>query len=432
VAALEAAGRLPVREVFATMLPMDGSAATADVFAPTTAEELARFVSENAAGERRALFPVGGRTALHYGYPLPEGAVTLTTSELAGIIDYPARDMTITVEAGLRIEDLQKTLASEHQRLPIDIPQAHRATVGGAIATNTCGPGRFAWGTLRDYVIGITAIDGTGRLFSAGGRVVKNVAGYDLCKLLVGSMGTLAVITSVTFKLRPQPAARKCLWVTFNGPDPIDAALERLLSSQTRPTALEVLNPRAVHQVQRESKLDLATDRFVLCLAWEGSNQETAWQVRQAQGELKSMDAEEVRVVSSEEGTALWSALTEYQAASDDPLTFQAGVPPSEAMALLASATETDVAVQCHAGNGILIGHLPDRCSTVEAAAEVVDSLRQRAVDAGGSLVVLACDEEWKTRLSLFGKRGNAAALDRRVKAALDPENLLSPGRLGP
>lgn len=410
---------------------MDRPLAAADVFSPTTAEELARFVAENAAGERRPLFPVGGRTALHYGYPRAGGDVMLAMSDLNRVVDYPARDMTITVDAGLRIEDLQKQLATEGQRLPIDVPQAHRATIGGAIATNTSGPGRFGHGTFRDYVIGISAVDGQGRLFSAGGRVVKNVAGYDLCKLLVGSLGTLAVITQVTLKLRPAAASRQCLWATFLRTADVDTALERLLTSETRPSAVEVLNPSAARQIQRESKLDLPIDRDVLCLSYEGGVTETDWQVLWAGEELAHVSPEQTVTIKSDKSASLWSALTEYQAASDDPLTFQASLPPSRATQFVARATQAGVAVQCHAGNGIVVGHLPDRCSTVSEASAALTPLEEFVAATGGSLIVLGCDEEWKSDLKLFGPARSASGLSRRVKEALDPFNLLSPGRLG-
>jgi glycolate oxidase FAD binding subunit len=410
---------------------MDHSPTALETFSPTTAEELARFVAENSVGDRRPLFAVGGRTALHYGYPRVEGDITISLGELSRVVDYPARDMTISVEAGLRVEELQKVLAAEGQRLPVDVPQAHRATIGGAIATNTSGPGRFGHGTLRDYVIGISAVDGRGRLFSAGGRVVKNVAGYDLCKLLVGSLGTLAIITQVTLKLRPLAAARQCLWGTFADPGSIDAALQRLMVSETRPVAIEVLNSAAVHQILRESKLELPADRYVLCLAYEGGEHEVAWEIDTARQELAAHNPEDLVAVPSDQSQSLWSALCEYQAASDDPLTFQANIPPAAAMDLLQQATDRGVAVQCHAGNGVTIGHLPDRCSTPQKAAGVLEPLRAQCEQQDGSLLVLACDDEWKTQLSLFGRRRPAGALEARVKAALDPHNLLSPGRLG-
>ena len=196
-------------------------------FTPTTQSELARFVAENAVGDKRSLCPVGGRTALHYGFSTQEPDTVVAMSGLARVVDYPARDMTITVEAGMRMDELQATLATERQRLPIDIAQSGRATLGGALATNTSGPRRFGHGTFRDYVIGISSVDAHGRAFKAGGRVVKNVAGYDICKLLVGSRGTLAIVTQVTLKLRPLAETSALLWCAFDSFAAIDRALER-------------------------------------------------------------------------------------------------------------------------------------------------------------------------------------------------------------
>src|ERR1700722_17745144 len=172
--------------------------------APQTQDDLQNFLAENFRGPKRPLAPLGGRTALGFGGRLSQPAVGLDLTHLDRVVDFPARDMTVTVEAGIRIDRLAQVLKSEGQRLPIDVAQPDRATLGGAIATNANGPRRFGFGTFRDYVIGLTAMTADGRVFHSGGRVVKNVAGYDLCKLLVGSLGTLAVITQVTLKLKPE------------------------------------------------------------------------------------------------------------------------------------------------------------------------------------------------------------------------------------
>ena len=200
-----------------------------DEFVPATQAELSRFVAENAREHKRILYPVGGRTALNYGYPPLQPGEIVSTANLTETVDYPARDMTVTVEAGIRMDDLSALLKAERQQLPIDVPQSNRATLGGVFATNSSGPRRFAYGTMRDHCVGITAVDARGRLFHAGGRVVKNVAGYDLCKLLVGSLGTLAIITQLTLKLRPLPESSAQLWATFDTLEEIDAVLERLL-----------------------------------------------------------------------------------------------------------------------------------------------------------------------------------------------------------
>ena len=412
-----------------TMEIMTGPVAH-DEFTPKTQSAVARYVAENAAGARRPLSPVGGRTSLHQGYELPTETTLVSMSDLTHIIDYPARDMTITVESGFRMEELQSVLAGQGQRLPLDIPQAHRATIGGAIATNTSGPGRFGNGTFRDYVIGISAVDGTGRLFKAGGRVVKNVAGYDLCKLLVGSLGTLAMITQVTLKLRPLAKSRRLVWSTFPSVAAIDSVLDQLLTSQTRPIAMDVLCPTAAWQIKAEARQEVPVDRFVLAIAYEGSDAETQWQTNQLKDELTSTPVEDVIVVDQEVAEAVWSALTEYPAASDDPLTFQASLPPSRAMDFVNRAHAAGIAVQCNAGSGVIIGHLPDECTSGMQANEMLATIRDIAESSGGSLVILSCDDEWKPALPLFGSPRNNWHLMQRVKQALDPHGVLSPNRI--
>ncbi len=405
------------------------SSAGPSEFAPATQGELTRFVEENARGARRPLVPVGGRTALRYGRPAPKSAVAIDTTPLERVLDYPARDMTITVEAGIGVQPLQAILARENQRLPIDIPQAHRATLGGAIATNTSGPGRLGSGTFRDYVIGISAVDGTGRRFSAGGRVVKNVAGYDLCKLLIGSLGTLGIITQVTLKVRPRPEARRAVWATFPVHSVIEAPLQRLLTSATRPMAVELLNPKAARHIVREAKVSLPVEHPVLLIAFEGTSREVDWQVETLQEELRAAAPTHIETLDPAGTDALWHPLTEYQAASDDPLTFQANLPPSRVVEFVEGASLQGIALQAHAGSGVVIGHLPDRCATPESAAITLRPLRELAERHGGALVVLSCDDSWQERLSLFGTpRGDAALMDR-VRKQLDPQSLLNPGR---
>ena len=184
------------------------------LFAPADLEAMRRV--------RRAFDPTG---RFNPGKLIPEGArdegrgtrddgtedLDDALTKLNRVIDYPAADMTITVEAGMTIAELNRLLAEQRQWLPVDVPWPDRATVGGAIATNAAGPRRYAYGTMRDYLLGFTAVDGTGMTFSGGGRVVKNAAGYNMCRLMAGSLGTLGVITQATLMVRPLPEAAALL-----------------------------------------------------------------------------------------------------------------------------------------------------------------------------------------------------------------------------
>jgi glycolate oxidase FAD binding subunit len=403
---------------------------TIDEYLPATQAELGRWMAENARGAARPVYPVGGRTALHYGYPAEQPGLVLSTGKLTQVIDYPARDMTVTVEAGIRIDDLAALLAGEGQRLGVDIAQSHRATLGGAVATNTSGPRRYALGTLRDCVIGVSAVDASGKMFKAGGRVVKNVAGYDLCKMLVGSLGTLALITQVTLKLRPEPETSALLLVPFDDVTRIDPVLERLLLSDARPVALDILDPRAAATVTSDSGLQLARQQYVLCIGVEGTAREVAWQTETLKAELVPFARQEIVTVEGAAAGKLWFSLTEFQVSSEEPVTFKATVRPSQTVEFVRQAGEAGIAVQAHAGDGIVLGHLPDEVTTVSAAVAMIAPLRELARSGGGNLVILNCDSDWKPQLRVFGDVEPGWPLMKQLKTALDPRNLLNPHRM--
>ena len=210
------------------------------VVPPSSVAEMGDFV-RRAAAEGQAIYPVGGRTMLDYGLPPTRPGLVVDLRRLDRVIDYPARDMTITVQAGITVARLQEVLAGENQRLPVDVPCAEQATLGGALATNVSGPRRYGFGTLRDYVIGISVVNDEGQEVKAGGRVVKNVAGYDLCKLYIGALGTLGIISQVTLKLRPRPEEQALLTLGCSADD-LEPLLDLLHHSRTRPVCLDVLN----------------------------------------------------------------------------------------------------------------------------------------------------------------------------------------------
>ena len=397
-------------------------------FVPATQTELARWMKENAAGPRQSVCAAGGRTSLHFGLA-DDSATLVDLNELKRVVDYPARDMTITVEAGLIVADLQKRLATEGQRLPIDVPQAERATLGGAIACNASGPRRFGYGTFRDFVIGISAVDAGGRLFKGGGRVVKNVAGYDLCKLLVGSRGTIGIITQVTLKLRPIPESCGWWWFTFDTFAEMENVLERLQTSESRPVALEMLDVPAARLVVAESRLSLPADLPVLAVLVEGSEREVQWQLDVLRKEVIPFGVQQMEQLTGTAAQSLTAALTEFPVPTDEPLTFQANLRPSQCWRFAELATQLDVAVNCHAGNGVVTGQFPETVASLADALKLLEPLRTLARTGGGNLIVLHADREWLPQLPVYGDAESAWGQMRRLKQQLDPGNLLNPGR---
>ncbi|MEP3478115.1 MAG: FAD-binding oxidoreductase [Fuerstiella sp.] len=201
-------------------------------------------------------------------------AIHLHLDRLNQVIDYPFDDMTITVQAGITCTELNQVLAAHNQQLPIDIHQT-TTTVGEVVASNLFGPRVCGYGTIRDYLIGIQAVDGAGRIFKAGGKVVKNVAGYDLCRLMIGSHGRLGTITECTFKLNPLPASASAIRIGFQSQIELTAALQALNSSNARPTFVD-LHWSASGKEYAE-----------LVVGIEGSASSCRWQLDQIQQECK-------------------------------------------------------------------------------------------------------------------------------------------------
>lgn len=388
---------------------------------PRTAEELGECVARRGS-EGVAVYPQGGRTALDYGGIPARPGVALDVSALNRVIDFPAADMTVTVEAGITLSDLQKTLGAEGQFLPIDAPYPERATIGGIYATNACGPRRFGWGRPRDHIIGIGFVTADGKAIKGGGRVVKNVAGYDFPKLMTGSMGTLGVITSLTLKVRPKPEASALVAIPFANPAELEAAVGMLNTSVTRPVAIEVLNPLAA-----KSYGETAPGQFLLVVGFEDNASSVAWQVNQLPIEL-GRSRSECSIVEGNASADSWKTLTDFGTAdTGNSLTIWASVPRSKSLALGLTLAPDRWKVKVQAGSGTI------QASASSDHADVARSdalaFRARVEELGGGMVLSSCPTAWKSELKVWGSpRGDWAVMER-IKTALDPAGVLNPGR---
>jgi glycolate oxidase FAD binding subunit len=381
-------------------------------------------IVRRAAAEGQAIYPVGGRTLLHIGLPPARPGVAVDLRGLVQVLDYPARDMTVTVQAGITVAQLQALLATENQRLPIDVPNAEQATLGGVLATNVSGPRRFGFGTLRDYVIGIRIINDQGQEVKAGGRVVKNVAGYDLCKLHIGALGTLGIISQVTLKLRPLPECTSL--VTFGCETAaLDHLLDQLHATRTRPVCLDLLNRAAASEL----RMDLPETPWVIVVGFEDNNAAVSWQVRQLLQELAHEDIQGLEARAGSASEPLWRSLVEHTA-SGRRLTFKANLLPHAVSSFCRQAEELSASMRlhAHAGSGIVYGHL-DSDLTLPRVAAMLKELTEAAVRAEGNLLLPRCPVEWKRELPLWGHERGDLWLMRQVKDKLDPQNLFNPGR---
>jgi glycolate oxidase FAD binding subunit len=393
---------------------------------PGSTQELGDLIRQAAASDS-ALYPMGGRTKIALGVPPTKPGQAVDLRGLAHIIDFPARDMTVTSQAGITIQALRETLARENLRLPIDVAQAHHATLGGILAANTSGSRRHGYGTLRDYVIGISALNDQGNEFKAGGRVVKNVAGYDLCKLLVGSLGSLGIITQATLKLRPLAEQQALIGLACESAN-LEAMLTCLHESRTRPVCLDLLNQAAAQIVFPRANLMVPEAPWVLLIGYEGNIEAVTWQVQQLVKEVGTQCRLEARVDFT--AVPLWNALIEFAAWPPPQTVFKANLLPSVVASFCLSMDREPnrPALRAHAGNGIVHGHWTDDL-TKERAASMLTAWRDLAHRGQGGVIVLCCPSEWKKALNVWGPAPEGAWLMREVKAKFDPQRIFNPGR---
>jgi glycolate oxidase FAD binding subunit len=254
------------------------------------------------------------------------------------VVDYPARDMTVTVEAGMSLGDLTSLLNMENQQLPVDVADP-TMSVGAFVAADLAGPRQYGYGTLRDYLIGMEAVDGQGRVFHAGGRVVKNVAGYDLCRLAVGSRGTIGILTQLTFKLRPAPEQFVIESWEYSDRKHIAQALETLNTSAARPVMI-----------------DLACggdSKWTLFVGVDGTQDVCDWQVSQLKDELPAGLRSASMTTDSSSSLSWCAAIAKLRIAADTSTVVQ--TLPSSVPDVCHTISQHSATAHCHAGNGLIL-----------------------------------------------------------------------------
>jgi glycolate oxidase FAD binding subunit len=377
--------------------------------------------------ERRPVYPVGGSTSLGLGAVAAEPGAILSLGKLNQRIDYPSRDLTITVEAGMTMAELARHLAAENQRLPIDVGSPQTATVGGVVAANLSGPRRYRFGTMRDYLLGLNVVDGTGKAFSAGGRVVKNAAGYDLTRLMIGSLGTLGVITQVTLMVRPQPEISAFAAIPLASLEKAVSLLESLRVGNLEPAAIELVSGDRFRE-----ELNPGTEA-TLWVGFESSEIEVRWMLDTAEQICRKQGAEIAVKDAADLVDSIWHGLVERvtipQDQRDTTLAVEVTVLPSKTVTAALRLREVDphVSLQCRAGNGVILASCsckPDRADGL--AAEI----RTAVETMGGRAVVTSYPRESSLdRETIWGSPGPEMRVMQRIKRQFDPEGILNRGR---
>lgn len=389
-----------------------------EVAAPASLAEAQECVRK---AEGQGIAPWGGGTRQHIGYPPERYDLALSTRKLKEVVEYAPSDLTVTVQAGMTVDQLQVILGDQKQFLPVDVACPKQQTVGGMIAARADSLRRFGFGSVRDALIGVTVVNARGELVKGGGKVVKNVAGYDLPKLYCGSWGTLGLIVEASFKVSPIPEASATVVLPLDAEHNSEDVLDGILGSDIQPSFVALLNPNAAQAV-----LEREGGAQYLVVGFDGAAEAVEWQVNAlggVEGRLNPEAAREARVRLRD-----FSLRPASMTASFHILSSQIGA-FSRMVEWTARRTGFSAQVLADAALGLMAAHFEPVGERSDWPAFYKD-LKDKADRCGGSFILERMPADlrdldvpvWSPLLPDF-------VLMARLKQSLDPQRMWNPGR---
>ena len=412
------------------------------VVTPGTIDEVSRVVA-HANQEHLAIVPRGNGTKMEMGGVPKKMDIVLSTGRLTRVTDRDCENLTLSAESGLTLGEVQQGLArvGKGYFLPLDPPFSDKATLGGIVATNSSGPKRLLYGTARDIIIGVKAVFPNGDIVVSGGKTVKNVSGYDMCKLLIGSYGTLGILCEMTFKLLPLPEKGATLGLSFAVIEDADGFVRELRGSQLIPSSVEILNGSAVQKMRYPMSMPLNSN-YLVAVGLEGVPEGIDRQVSEMSEMGKRYGTLEAVTLDAEKHQAFWVALRDFSSGLTDKypnaISMKSNFLISKCGEMLGSSEKIaqglgiDCAFISHAGNGILYSYvLPGRNfrSKVDFFVDLIEKLTAEAVKNEGSLVVESSPLVIKKKIDVWGKSRSDYPVVRRLKEQIDPAGILNIGR---
>lgn len=410
------------------------------VMRPGSAEEVAQLM-RFAAKEKLAVIPMGGRTKLGVGAPPRRYDLAIDLTRLDRVLAFDPGDLTLGVEAGIRFEQLNATLAAQRQFLPLAPPFADKATIGGILAANSSTPLRHAYGTARDFVLGMEFVTGEGAQAKSGGHVVKNVTGYDLHKLLIGALGTLAVITRVNFRTFPLPQAQRTFVASFAGAKESLALCQAIAQSPLQPRLVEVLDPRAAQIL--DSQRRLPAGQWSVLTAAAGDERVVERHAADLARMAEAARATGFLSLTDEGESLLLGRIREFprhmMEFSPAATILKISVLPSRMPALVERASEVTQrnqvpsATLVRASGLVYVALVPPArdAGALASLAQTATALIQEssAPEIGGLPMIEFCPTELKSQVNVWGPTRGDFVLMERLKRVFDPQGILSPGR---
>ena len=418
--------------------------------------------------ENMAIIPCGSRTKMAMGNPPARLDVVVCTSRMNHMIDVDTSNLTITVESGVKFRDIQARLATQEDRcylplddliteadevicsdrshsgcfLPIDPSYADSATIGGIIVANSSGSRRLLYGNIRDSILGVRMVAPTGEILGSGGKTVKNVSGYDVSKLAVGSMGSLGIICEMTLKLLPMPEKMETLLISFESFSHVSAFIEEVFETHLLPAGVDVMNQEAYRHLNMDGIPDLGSNGYVSAVAIEGFEQAVDRMRTEIMGMAKANGARSDACLQEETHLLFWLAMSNLDAAfadrGADLIKTRLNYPISEWRGIAKSVEKTfsdadlDYTLLIHAGNGICLPRffiLTNDAEPMDRGVHAINSLLERCREVGGNLVVEGAPAEIKDRLKIWGEQGSDFVVMKRIKEQIDPSGIMSSGR---
>jgi len=418
--------------------------------------------------ENMAIIPCGSRTKMAMGNPPARLDVVICTSRMNHMIDVDTSNLTITVESGVKFRDIQARLATQEDRcylplddlvteadevicsdrshsgcfLPVDPSYTDSATIGGIIAANSSGSRRLLYRNIRDSILGVRMVAPTGEILGSGGKTVKNVSGYDVSKLAVGSMGSLGIICEMTLKLLPLPEKMETLLISFGSFSRVSSFIEEVFETHLLPAGVDVMNQEAYSHLNMDGIPDLGSNGYVSAIAIEGFEQAVGRMLIEIMGMARANGAGSDAHLQEEKHLLFWLAMSNLDAALADrcadlvkiklnyPISEWRGI--AEVVEKTFSDVDLDYTLQIHAGNGICLPRLlilPNDAEAMDRGVHAINNLLTRCREVGGNLVVESAPAEVKDRLKIWGEQGSDFVVMKRIKEQIDPSAVMSPGR---
>ncbi len=408
---------------------VDGLAPTAVVF-PGSVEEVSRLLAYAHLG-KLAVVPRGNGTKMAAGGIPGKIDLVLSMLRINRITEHDIPNLSLSVEAGITLAEVQKRLAGTGKGsfLPLDPPYSEQATIGGIMATNSSGPRRYLYNSARDLLLGLKAVSPNGDVVAFGGKTVKNVSGYDMTKLMIGSWGSLGVITEITTKLLPLPEASATLLASFADLAKAGSMTRKILHSVLLPSAIELMDGRAAGRLGEKRE-------YLVAFSLEGVGEAVERQVVEIAELAKREGAVDTKVLTGEGDRTFWLRVRDFALDSAPSVIFRANFVISKQADILgnyekmAQIAGVDCALIGHAGNGILTGYIQDcGAGKMDSVVRLIGRFTDEAVKHEGNLIVESAPRGLKERVGVWGRPRSDHAVMRRLKETVDPDGVLNPGR---